>query len=67
MKLYRLLTEDDTSAFCHKVTLALNKGWVLHGSPTLSFDAARGVMRCAQAVTKETPGSYSPDIKLGEH
>ncbi|MCB1390253.1 MAG: DUF1737 domain-containing protein, partial [Rhodobacteraceae bacterium] len=26
MKLYRLLTEDDTSAFCHKVTAALNKG-----------------------------------------
>ncbi|MCL4675365.1 MAG: DUF1737 domain-containing protein, partial [Pararhodobacter sp.] len=34
MKLYRLLTEDDTSAFCHKVTLALNKGWVLEGSPS---------------------------------
>ena len=66
MKLYRLLTEDDTSAFCHKVTLALNKGWALHGSPSYAFDAARGVMRCAQAVTKEVPGTYTPDIKLGE-
>ena len=66
MKVYRLLTEDDTSEFCHKVTLALNKGWVLHGSPAMTFDAARGVMRCAQAVTKEVPGDYHADIKLGE-
>jgi len=66
MKLYRLLTEDDTSAFCHKVTDALNKGWVLHGDPAYAFDAANGVMRCAQAVTKEVGGTYTPDIKLGE-
>jgi hypothetical protein len=67
MKLYRLLTEEDTSAFCHKVTLALNKGWELHGSPTYAWDAARGVMRCGQAVIKDAPGTYTPDIKLGEH
>lgn len=67
MKLYRLLTEDDTSAFCHKVTAALNKGWELQGSPAYAFDAARGVMRCAQAVVKEVPGTYTPDTKLGEH
>ncbi|WP_050527449.1 DUF1737 domain-containing protein [Pseudorhodobacter aquimaris] len=67
MKLYRLLTEEDTSAFCHKVTDALNKGWELHGSPTYAWDAAKGVMRCGQAVVKEAPGTYSPDIKLGQH
>lgn len=67
MKLYRLLTEDDTAAFCHKVTLALNKGWELHGSPSMTFDAARGVVRCAQAVVKEVPGTYTPDTKLSEH
>ncbi len=66
MTLYRLLTEDDTSAFCHKVSAALDAGWALHGAPTMAFDAARGVMRCAQAVTKDVPGSYSPDLKLGE-
>lgn len=65
MKLYRLLTEDDTSEFCHKVSMALHKGWELHGAPTMAFDAARGVMRCAQAVTKDTPGTYEPDMKLG--
>lgn len=67
MRLYRLLTEDDTSAFCHKVTAALNKGWVLQGDPVYAFDAARGVMRCGQAVIKDVEGSYTPDTKLGEH
>lgn len=66
MKIYRLLTEDDTSAFCHKVSEALSKGWDLHGSPTYAFDTARGVMRCGQAVTKEIEGTYSPDMKLGQ-
>lgn len=62
---YRLLTEDDTSAFCHKVTAALAAGWSLHGSPVYSFDAARGVMRCGQAVTKEVDAEYDPEMKLG--
>ena len=48
MRLYRFLSEDDTSAFCHKVSEALSKGWTLQGSPTYAFDAARGVMRCGQ-------------------
>ena len=63
---YRLLTEDDTSAFCHKVTQALADGWQLHGSPAYAFDAANGAMRCAQAVTKQVDGDYTPDTKLGD-
>ncbi|MDG1115789.1 MAG: DUF1737 domain-containing protein [Flavimaricola sp.] len=66
MKIYRLLTEDDTSAFCHKVSEALSKGWELYGSPTYAFDAANGVMRCGQAVTKEIDQPYSRDMKLGQ-
>ena len=66
MKLYRFLTGDDTAAFCHKVTAALNAGWELHGPPAYSFDAANGVMRCGQAVVKDAPGTYKPDLKLGE-
>ena len=65
MKIYRLLTEDDTSKFCHKVTEALSKGWELDGNPTYAFDASNGVMRCGQAVTKEVDAEYSPDMKLG--
>lgn len=64
--IYRLLTEDDTSAFCHKVSDALAKGWQLHGDPSIAFDSARGVMRCAQAVTKEVDAEYHPDMKLGQ-
>jgi len=64
---YRLLTGDDTSAFCHKVTRALADGWVLHGSPAYGFDAANGIMRCAQAVTKDVPDrEYDPEMKLGQ-
>lgn len=62
---YRLLTEDDTSAFCHKVTEALAKGWVLYGDPVYGFDAGAGKMRCGQALTKEVEGDYDPDVKLG--
>jgi hypothetical protein len=66
MRLYRFLSDDDTSAFCHKVTAALNKGWALHGGPTYAFDGANGVMRCGQAVVKEVEGDYHPDLKLAE-
>ena len=66
MKLYRFLTDDDTSAFCHRVSRALSRGWELQGDPTYAFDASRGVMRCGQAVVKVVPGTYDPDLKLGE-
>jgi len=62
---YRLLTDEDTSAFCHKVTAALSNGWQLYGSPQYAFDHATGGMRCAQAVTMEVEGAYDPDLKLG--
>lgn len=65
-KLYRLLTGDDTSAFCHKVTEALSKGWELHGDPAYAYDDANGVMRCAQAVVKEVEGTYDPSQRLGD-
>ncbi len=65
MKAYRFLTADDTSAFCHKVTEALSKGWELHGNPTYAHDATSGVMRCGQAVVKEVDGAYDPNSKLG--
>jgi len=64
--LYRFITDDDTSQFCHRVSEALSKGWALQGDPAMSFDAARGVMRCGQAVTKEVEAEYHPDMKLGQ-
>ena len=66
MSVYRFITNDDTSEFCHRVTEALSKGWSLHGDPQYAFDAANGVMRCGQAVTKDADGEYSRDMKLGD-
>ena len=66
MLAYRLLTADDDSAFCHKVTEALAKGWQLHGSPAYAHDPDTGKMRCAQAVVKQVEVEYSPDMKLGQ-
>lgn len=65
-KIFRFLTEDDTSEFCHKVSDALSRGWELYGTPTYAFDQANGVMRCGQAVTKEITTEYTPDMKLGQ-
>lgn len=65
--LYRFLSEDDTSAFCHKVSQALSNGWSLYGDPTQTFDPEKGIMRCGQAVIKEVDADYTPDMKLGAH
>jgi len=64
--LYRFLTGDDDAAFCHKVSAALADGWTLYGAPSYAFDAARGVMRCGQAVTKDVDGAYAPGMKLSD-
>ena len=64
---YRYITGPDDSTFCHRVTEALSKGWMLYGGPTLTFDSAQGRVICGQAVIKDVEGlEYSPDIKLSE-
>jgi hypothetical protein len=68
MILYRYLTGVDDSAFCHKVTAALNKGWLLQGPPTLTFDSAQGRVICGQAIMKDVQGvDYSPEMKLSDY
>lgn len=66
MKAYRMLTGIDDSAFCHKVTEALNKGWSLHGDPVYAFDPVAAQMRCGQAVVKDVPDQdYDSAVRLG--
>lgn len=65
--IYRLLTGPDDSAFCHKVSEALSKGWLLHGPPAYAHDPKTGEMRCAQAVIMETEEEYDPGRKLGDY
>lgn len=67
MQVYRYLTGKDDSAFCHRVTKALNEGWQLYGSPTLTFDSTCGMVICGQAITKEVPDrDYDPGMALSE-
>ena len=65
MKVYRFLTHEDTSEFCHKVTKALGEGWTLYGDPTYAFDQSTRLMRCGQAVTKDVDVDYDPSVTLG--
>ena len=64
--LYRLLTGQDDTDFCHKVSLALSKGWKLYGDPQYSYDRQSSKMRCAQAVVKNISQDYDADIKLAD-
>ncbi len=66
-KATRYLTGPDDAAFCHRVTAALDKGWLLYVSPTLTFDSVQGRVICGQAITKDVEDAqYSPDMKLAD-
>ena len=68
MQIYRFLSGEDDSAFCHKVTKALSEGWELYGSPSYAYDAVTKKMRCGQAVTKIVADQpYDPDKKLADY
>ncbi|MBJ6988468.1 MULTISPECIES: DUF1737 domain-containing protein [unclassified Devosia] len=68
MQIYRFLTGEDDSSFCHKVTKALTEGWQLHGSPTYAYDQVTKKMRCGQAVTRIVDEQvYDPSRKLTDY
>ena len=64
MKLYRLLTGGDDAAFCKKISEAMNKGWELYGSPTMSFDTTTKKVICGQAVVKDAAGIWTDAMKV---
>lgn len=67
MKLYRLITGMDDSAFCHRITAALNKGWELKGGPSVTTKPD-GTVICAQAIVKKVNGvDYDPDMTLSDY
>lgn len=45
---YRLLTGPDDISFCLRVSEALDLGYVLYGSPAMTFDGQKSVV--AQAI-----------------
>jgi hypothetical protein len=65
MILYRYLTGPDDAAFCHRVTAALNRGWLLYGPATMTYDAEQKRVICGQAITKDVPDqSYDASVDL---
>ena len=70
MQIYRLLTGEDDSSFCHKVTKALSEGWELHGSPSYAFDAqahriSAGMVGSVQTLLVEGRSRRSGDELAG--
>ncbi|WP_436913309.1 DUF1737 domain-containing protein [Acinetobacter schindleri] len=51
MKVYRYFTGQDDVHFCARVTEALNEGYELYGSPTMTFNGTEVIV--GQAVIKE--------------
>ena len=63
MKLYRLLTGPDGDTFCMRISEALNQGWELYGSPSLTFNGQETI--AGQAIVKEIDqATFSKDIDL---
>jgi hypothetical protein len=51
---YRLLTGKDDDSFCWRVSEALDLGYVLYGSPAITFNGEHPVV--AQAVVWKDQG-----------
>jgi hypothetical protein len=41
---YRLLTGPDDSSFCERVSKALDEGYELYGSPSITFNGERCIV-----------------------
>ena len=55
----------DRCDFGGDVTEMLNKGWLLYGPPTLTYDAEQKRVICGQAITKDVPErKYDPSMDL---
>jgi hypothetical protein len=50
---YRYLTGPDDREFCQRISDAINEGWQLYGSPSVTFDSNRGRVICAQALVRK--------------
>ena len=62
MRLYRLLTGPDDAVLCERVERLLNKGWQLHGNPSVTFNGTNVI--AAQAITMEVEGEYKGFIHI---
>ena len=62
MKVYRYLTGKDDVNFCARVSKALNDGYELYGSPTLTFNGTDVIV--GQAIVKEVGNASEMSEKV---
>jgi hypothetical protein len=55
---YRLLTGPDDKEFCARVSEALDEGYELYGSPTITFDGERAIVAQAVVLPAYAAGLY---------
>jgi hypothetical protein len=67
MQLYKYVTGTDDKTFWQRVSALLNKGWILHGNPTLAFDTVRQKTVCGQALIKDAPGEFSDAVNISDY
>lgn len=66
MKLYSCITSSDDETCCKRVSDKLNRGWQLHGGPTLTFDGK--IVIAGQALVKEVAGeAFTMDAKISAY
>lgn len=65
MKVYRYLTGKDDSSFCARVTQALNQGYELYGSPTMTFNGTDVIV--GQVIIKEVDDESDIPEGLRKH
>lgn len=49
---YRLITGPDDATFCERISALLEEGYLLHGSPSVTFNGTNVI--AAQAVVLRT-------------
>ncbi|MDR0210485.1 MAG: DUF1737 domain-containing protein [Pseudomonas putida] len=55
LPVYRLITGKDDAAFCKRISELLAQGYVLHGSPSLTYDPELKSVIAGQAVIWSQP------------
>ncbi len=51
---YRVLTGPDDRSFCERVSAALDDGYELHGSPSVTHDGSKVVVAQALVLAQAT-------------
>ncbi len=66
MYLYSCITGPDDELFCKRVSEKLNRGWSLHGGPTLTFDGRTVIV--GQALVREVKDeTFTMETKISAY